>query len=255
MFSLPLIILYIFVFLVGSVVGSFLNVVIYRLPLGISVAQGRSFCEGCKRQLKFYELIPIFSRIALKGKCPTCGERISLRYSLVEGVSGLFACLCFYTFGPSVSGIISFGVISILLAISMVDWDTMTIPDPLNMGLAILALLSALLTHDISMLSRVVGAFIISAPMLIISLIVAGAFGGGDIKLMFAAGFLLGWENAVVAFFIGILTGGIYAIYLLATNYREKMGRHFPFGPFLAVGIALSMFYGPKIIEGYLELL
>ena len=114
-------VMYAFVFLYGIVIGSFLNVVIYRVPLGISVAKGRSYCPNCDTKLKNYDLVPIFSYLFLRGKCRKCGSKISLRYPLIELVTGLLALFIFYIEGFSLQAGLIFGVTAIMLAIAMID--------------------------------------------------------------------------------------------------------------------------------------
>lgn len=244
-------ILYIFVFIIGSCFGSFLNVLIYRVPKGENFAKGRSHCPQCGKTLHFYDMIPVLSWFILKGKCRDCKCKISFRYPLVELIGGLVALACVWRFDFSIQAIIDFFSISILIAISFVDWDTMEIPNGFTLCLIVPGILSLLFLDDVLWYERIIGFFAVSLPMLLISMIVAGAFGGGDIKLMAVCGFLLGWKNILVAFFIGLLTGGIYAIFLLASK-KSGAKEHFAFGPFLSLGIAIAMLWGSDLVQLYL---
>ncbi|MFI3177595.1 MAG: prepilin peptidase [Eubacteriales bacterium] len=244
----------IYLFVLGCCFGSFLNVVIYRLPLHKSLVTGRSSCTSCGTQIKAYDLVPVLSYLFLRGKCRNCKAHISIRYVLVEVTMGLLcvgtvwmkgftflsACWCIYG--------------AILIVISLIDWDTMLIPDPLNVAILIGAIPICLLANDLTILERLIGFFIISIPLFLFTLVINGAFGGGDIKFMAVSGLLLGPYNIAVAFFIAVLFGGFYAIYLL---FIRKVGRkgHMPFGPFLCFGCYMSLLFGEAIIKWYIQFL
>jgi len=166
-------------------------------------------------------------------------------------ICGLAAVFLFSYLEP-VQAIFSFALFCILLCITMIDADTQEIPDSLNIAVAVLAVASIWLFPGPDLVERGIGIICVSLPLLLISLFIDGAFGGGDIKLMAAAGLLLGWQGNVVAFFIGIFIGGIYGIYLLA---KRKKGRkeHFAFGPCLCVGIFAALLFSDKIIGWYLS--
>ncbi|MGI6497792.1 MAG: prepilin peptidase [Oscillospiraceae bacterium] len=151
-------VLYGLVFCFGCVVGSFLNVVIYRVPKGGSVARGRSVCPQCHTTLGWYDLVPILSFLWLRGKCRTCGAPISRRYPLVEGTGGILAVFCFFRFGEEIYWLICFAIAAILLAVSLIDWDTMEIPDRLQIALLVPAVFAIFLGPDPSIWSHIAGA-------------------------------------------------------------------------------------------------
>jgi len=244
-------ILGILVFAFGISIGSFLNVLIYRIPRKIDFIKGRSFCPSCEHSLAAKDLIPIFSWLSLKAKCRYCKAKISARYPALEMACGIAAVLLFSFFEP-LHAVFCFALFCVLLCITMIDADTQEIPDSLNIAVAVLAVLSIWLFPGPDLLSRGIGILSVSLLLLIISLFIDGAFGGGDIKLMAAAGLLLGWQGNIVAFFIGILLGGFYGIYLLA---KRKKGRkeHFAFGPCLCVGIFAALLCADRIIDWYLS--
>ncbi|MGL4792054.1 MAG: prepilin peptidase [Anaerotignaceae bacterium] len=250
MYFLPI---YIFVFLFGICIGSFLNVVVYRVPLGQFFAEERSFCPSCKTQLRWIDLIPIFSYVFLGGKCAHCKEKISCRYPIVEGIAGLLAVFSFIRFEFDYKTIHAFGVLMILLAIALIDFDTMEIPDCLNFALIPFAVVAIWLWEDVTLLERAIGFFIVSLPLFLITMVIPNAFGGGDIKLMGVCGFLLGWQNTILAFFIALVLGGGYASFLLSAK-KTKKGTHIAFGPYICIGVAVSLFYGAEIIGFYLKL-
>lgn len=244
---------YVIAILFGIVIGSFLNVVIYRVPLHINIAKGRSFCPNCKHSLHAVDLVPVFSYIFLREKCRYCGNHISLRYPLVEILGGIAAATTLYFYWISFEAFVVFLIICLLIVITFIDIDTQTIPDVLNVILFGLSIVYSLLATDLSWIDRGIGVFAVALPMLIITMIIPGAFGGGDIKLCAAVGGFLGWKLMLLAGFIAILTGGIYGVYLLATKKKDKT-QHFAFGPFLAVGMILSTYIGNDIISWYLSM-
>lgn len=242
-----------YIFLFGSCIGSFLNVVIYRVPRGISIAKGRSFCPGCGHTLRPLDLIPVFSFLFLRGRCRTCKMKISRRYPLVETITGLAALLIYIRTDLTLSLPIQFTADSILVAVAFIDFDTMTIPDGLIIGLAIPAVASAFLIPQPGLLSRVIGFFALSLPMLLLMLAIPDCFGMGDIKLIAVCGFLLGWQNTLVAGFIALLLGGGYGIFLILRDSSNRR-THIAFGPYLCIGVFIAMLYGNAVISGYLRL-
>lgn len=247
-----LIFLYVYMFVIGSCVASFINVVIYRVPLGINIAKGRSFCPKCHRTLKPYDMIPVFSWFILGGKCRFCKEPISKRYPIIEFIGGVLGVLCFYHYGIDGMTLISFSLSMVLLAITMIDIDTMTIPNSLVICCVVIAILS-IMFHNISMVDRVIGFFIISVPMYVMNLIIPDCFGGGDIKLIAVCGLLLGWVDLLVGMFIAVVIAGVYAGYLMITHKVDKKG-HIAFGPYICFGVFVALLYGQNILNFYLGL-
>lgn len=253
-------ILWLLRFAVGACVFSFFNVVIYRLPAGESVVRGRSHCPSCKKILTAKELIPCVSYLWQRGKCRGCGGKISGRYFLVELAGGLLFILCGISFGFGVSGLVSlrgllaFAYLGILTMVAWIDWDTRTIYNRFHIGIALLGIAALRLFPTRPLTDRLLGTVAIALPMLALALLIEGAFGGGDIKLMAVSGFLLGWRAVTVAMFIGLLTGGVYCIFMLAKK-RLARGDSFAFGPFLAIGLGAAFFWGDKLADWYLALL
>jgi leader peptidase (prepilin peptidase)/N-methyltransferase len=245
-------VLYTLVFAIGAVLGSFYNVIIYRLPKKINFAKGFSFCPTCEHRLYPKDLVPIFSYLLLGGKCRYCKTRISPRYCIVDTICGAASLLCWIYFDLSVAALY-FVVFSVLLCITLIDADTQEIPDSLNLAILLCGIAAIWLQPDVDLLSRVIGIFVISVPLLLMALIVNGAFGMGDVKLMAAAGFLLGWQHTLVAFFIALLLGGGYGVAVLI---MRKKGRkdHFAFGPCLAVGVFASLLAGQDLLGWYLSM-
>lgn len=281
------IVIIICVFLIGMTVFSYLNRVIEILPEGLiddeddekekskeeieeekraykelkkkkreKLIKGRSQCPHCEHPWTVKESIPVFSWLTYKHKCNYCFERISARYSLIELLGGLLAIAPLIYYGLSVQTLLVFAVYAILATIAFIDMDTQYIPPELNIIIAVLGLISIIVLPGPTIAERLIGVVCISVPLLIITLIVPGAFGGGDIKMMAAVGVLLGWKGTVMAFLIGLLLGGIFGAFVLAT---KKLGRkeHFAFGPFLAIGIAISIYAdcGTRMLNAYINYL
>ena len=248
-----LLLLYLYAFLIGICITSFLNVVIWRLPQGLSFVKGRSFCPSCHHQLQWYDLFPVFSYLFLKGKCRYCGNKISARETVLEFLGGCIGMFCFYTYGFSWDTVLVFAVFMILFTITMIDFDTMTIPNGLIISLIVPVGIFTVLHPETSLMTRAIGFFIVSLPMYLLTLLIPDCFGGGDIKLIAVAGFLLGWKLTLLAFFISVLIGGSYAVYLLLSRKTQK-GAHIAFGPYLCAGIMISLLYGETLIQRYLSL-
>ena len=251
-------------FLLGAALFSFMNVVAWRLPRGMDPLQGRSHCPQCGHTLGAPDLVPVFSWLLLRGRCRHCGARIPVRYFLVEVLGGVLALGCTRRFGTALSltqglfgmswaALTALAVCGILLSIALIDAETQLIPDRLNLALAVCGVVGTLLSPA-GWLPHLIGAFCVSVPMLLLCLAIDGAFGGGDIKLMFGAGFFLGARLTVVAAFLGILLGGGFGALLLAAKKADRKTR-FAFGPFLCIGIAAAMFFGERLADWYIGLL
>ncbi|MDR0851706.1 MAG: A24 family peptidase, partial [Clostridiales Family XIII bacterium] len=207
----------------------------------------------CEHRLYPKDLFPIFSWVFLGGKCRYCKEKISPRYLIVEAIVGVSGVLLYHFYTLPQAGLL-FAVFCILLCITLIDADTMEIPDSLNVAIVLCGILAIFAFPEVSLLSRVIGIFAISVPLFLISLFIAGAFGFGDVKLMLGAGFLLGWQHELVGFFIALILGGIYGAALLIR--KKKGGKdHFAFGPCLAVGIFAALLTGQELIDWYLALM
>ena len=237
----------------GACFGSFINAAALRYAKKESFVKGRSKCPHCGKTLQWVELIPVLSWLFLLGRCRGCKARISLRYPLAEIACALPAALCFLRFGFTWMTPLAFAVCALLLAISLIDAATMEIPNGLVIALIPLAIAAIWARPDVTLLQRGIGFAAVSLPMLLLALLITDAFGGGDIKLMAVCGFLLGWQNTLLAFLIGLIGGGGYGIALIISGKRGKH-KHMAFGPYLSFGVAAAMLYGDEIISVYLGL-
>ncbi len=262
----------------GAMVGSFLNVLIYRLPRdSLSIVRPkRSFCPVCGYAIPWYDNLPVYSYLRLAGQCRSCGSRISFRYPLVEALTALlFFSLTlreatgFLEIGPdrfTHLGVlfVHFYAASLMVVITFIDLEFQIIPDELTLSGAVLApLLCALLPvlqqdsflfaaslnpHAAAFLSSLSGALLGGGTLLLVGILGKAvlkrdALGLGDVKLMFFVGGLLGCEGALIVFFAGCAVGSLVGVPLrLLTGKRE-----IPFGPFLAFGVLLVLFFKPEI--------
>ena len=220
-------------FLLGAALFSFMNVVAWRLPRGMDPLKGRSVCPQCGHTLGAPDLVPVFSWLFLRGRCRHCGAHIPARYLLVELLGGVLALGCTWRYGAA------YALPGGLFGMS---WAAL-------LALAVCGAVSVLLSPA-DWLPHIIGALCVSVPMFLLCLVIDGAFGGGDIKLMAAAGLFLGWQNTLLAMFFGIVFGGMYGIYLLAAKKAGKKD-HFAFGPFLCAGIVIAMLFGGPVLEWY----
>ncbi len=249
---LPEVFLYIVVFLYGILIGSFVNVVIYRVPQKENIVTTRSHCMSCGYQLKWYDLFPIFSYLALGGRCRKCKAKLSVQYPLIEGLNGLLYLVVFARYGLSVDSLIYSLLFSALLALSVIDFRTYEIPMGFNYFILALGLIRVL-TDWGNWLEYVIGLFAVSMIILVLYCVSKGQWiGGGDMKLMAAAGLLLGWKCILLAFVLGCVFGSVIHLTRMAVS---EVGHMLAFGPYLALGIALSALWGQEMAAWYVGML
>jgi len=243
---------YILAFLYGIVIGSFLNVCIYRIPLGESIAKERSHCMSCGYQLKWYDLVPLFSWLALGGKCRKCKASISPQYPIIEGVNGILYVLIFAVNGINMVSILYCLMASALLALSVIDFRTYEIPLGFNIFIGCLGVIRLVLDLE-NWSEYVIGFFAVSAVLELLFIVSQGrAIGGGDIKLMAAAGLLVGWKLIIIAFFIGCILGSVIHITRMKITNADHV---LAMGPYLSMGILIAALWGNDFIQWYIGLL
>lgn len=233
----------------GLCIGSFLNVCIYRIPLKQDIVKLPSHCMSCGRQLKWYELIPVFSFLIQKGKCRGCDAKLSVQYPIIELLNGVLYFLIFSLYGLTFDSAIYALLASVLIVISVIDFRTFEIP--LGCNIFVFALGVARVVTDLPHMSQyVIGFFAVSLVLYLIWLLSKGrAIGGGDIKLLAAAGLLLGWYKIILAFMLGCIIGAV--IHLIRMKLYDA-GRMLAFGPYLSAGILIAAVYGDTLIRVYL---
>lgn len=249
-------IIYVFVFLFGVCIGSFLNVCIYRLPLGESLIKQNSHCMTCNEPIKRRDLIPIISWCFLRGKCRSCGAKISPRYTVVEFLNGLIYLLVFLHYDVAISPLYASLVsllFSALIVVFFMDWDTQLINTYVVIFIALLAIPEYLFCRpetELTLRSHIIGAFAISVPLLIIVLIShEKAMGMGDVYLMAAGGLFLGVKGILVAMLIALIVGSVCGLIIKRINGDSV----FAFGPYLSVGIAAAVIWGNQISDWYMD--
>ena len=244
-----IVIIGIMIFLFGIVIGSFLNVCIYRIPKSESLVVNRSHCMSCSGQLRWYELIPLFSWIAIRGKCLRCKAPISKQYPIIEALNGLFYILIFWICGISIESALYCLLFSALLVLSVIDFRTFEIPVGINIFILTLGLVRLALDYS-HWGDYVIGLLSVSTFLAILYYASKGrAMGGGDVKLMGAAGLLLGWQLIILAFFLGCILGSIIHV---ARMKITKADHVLAMGPYLSLGIFISALWGNQLIDWYL---
>lgn len=250
-------IFYIFVFLFGLLLGSFFNVCIYRIPREQSIAFPPSHCTSCNTKLKWTDLIPVFSFLFLGGKCRYCREKISFRYPLIELLTGLIYVVLAVRFG--ISGTFAAYVVlcSILIIATAIDLEFQIIPNGLVLTGAIAGVLFSLAGLTVDWLDALIGMLVGGGTFLIVALLAhwilkKEGMGGGDIKLMGMIGLLIGWRLTSLSILLSVYAGGLIGGLLLLLRIKKR-GDAIPYGPFIAAGTLLSIFFGNDLIRWYLS--
>lgn len=243
-------------FLFGLVVGSFLNVVIHRIPRGESVVVGRSKCPACGGMIAWYDNAPLLSFVSLGGKCRKCRAPISPRYPAVEFVSGTTAALAVWFLGAGVEAVAAFVFFALLLAITIIDWKHRIIPDSLSLG-GTAAGLALSLARDIAFADSLAGAlagggvlFAVAAGYRLVRK--AEGMGGGDVKLMAMIGAFLGWRMVFPVLILASLGGALYGLYLMRRGASARSA--IAFGSFLAPAAAIVYVFGHDLWRAYIGL-
>ena len=241
--------LYIVVFLYGLLIGSFLNVLIYRIPKKENFIVARSHCMSCNYQLKWYDLVPLFSWIFLRGRCRKCREKISVQYPIVEALNGCLYLLVFYRFGLSIDSLLYCFLFSALMALSVIDFRTYEIPVGFNYFILALGLVRVATDYQ-NWLNYVIGFFSVSTFLFILIVVTKGrGMGGGDMKLMATCGLLIGWKLIILAFLLGCILGSVIHIIRMKVSGEDHV---LALGPYLSMGVALAVLFGNQWINWYL---
>lgn len=252
---------YTIIFIFGICIGSFLNVVICRLPKNESLIKNSSHCVKCKEKIKVYDLIPLFSWIFLRGKCRNCGEKISPRYPTIELLNALLYIITFIVMDFNVKSIILCIFFSILIIIGFIDFDTLEIHIRFLISIAILSVISAILTNDLTIVQRLTGGLLVSVPFFLIGEISAEiilkntgervrGIELGDTLLMASSGLLIGNKAIVISAFCGIVIAAIGGLIQKKISGESK----FAFGPYLAIGLFIGTLWGEKLVNLWLNM-
>lgn len=258
--------LYFTIFVFGAVIGSFLNVCIYRVPQGKSVVTPPSACPSCGKHIRFYDNIPILSYIILRGRCRNCGAGFSARYPFVEFLNASLYLAVLNRFGGASLWVllVYFLFVSTLLVIFFIDLDHQIIPNSITYpGMPLALILGSTILPDPFLRENLLGlrdsaiGFLAGGGFFYVvavsgkAILKKDAMGGGDIKMMAMTGGLLGWKGVMLTTFAGSLLGSIIGVALIITKGRE-LGSKIPFGPYLALGALVSLLWGEDILVWYL---
>ncbi len=242
-----------FVFVFGAVIGSFLNVCIYRLPEQQSIAKPLSQCPHCHHPIRFYDNIPLISYLILKGKCRDCGEKISWRYPLVELITAILALFLFAKFYLTLNFLVFFIFTAVLIVITFIDLDHQIIPDLLTLpGIPIFFLL-AVFVVGVPWMEAAIGLLIGGGVLFLIALgyeviTKREGMGGGDIKLLAMIGGFLGWKSLIFVLLFSSLLGAVIGVALMLIK-KEDMKYAVPFGPFLSAAAVAYLFWGDAFMQ------
>lgn len=250
--------LYIWIAGIGLAIGSFLNVLIYRIPRKISFGFSRSFCPSCKNKIRFYDNIPILSYLILGGRCRSCRTKIPLRYPIVEMLNALGYLFLFFEFNLSIAFLAYSIFASILIAIFFIDIDFQIIPDILTLPGIVVGLALSLAPHGLGIANSAIGAFVGGSILYLVAVLGDWAFkkesmGGGDIKMAAMLGAFLGWQKVIFVFFASAVIGLIISLVLIYFSKKIRSTRIIPYGPFLAIAAMIAVIYGDTIISFYLS--
>lgn len=240
---------------VGACVGSFLNVVIHRVPRAQSIVNPPSSCPACGHRIRPWENVPVLGWIFLRGRCAQCQAAISWRYPAVEALGALLAVGCAWRFGMSLEGLVMFALLAAMLAVAFIDWEFMIIPDPISLGFLVLGLLLSPFVGP-GPVDAMIGAVVGGGLLFVVGLLWqkargVDAMGGGDVKLMAAVGAFLGALGVLMVIFMGAFLGALVGTVLLRRTGQARIA----FGTFLAAATAIVVFVGDDLVHWYVGLL
>lgn len=246
-------------FIAGVLFGSFLNVVIYRMPRGRSIVRPPSACPACDAHIRPRDNVPILSYLLLRGRCRSCGERIPVRYVVVELLSGVIPVVLYATFGLGREFYVYCPLGFALLVITFIDLDLQIIPDKITLPGIAAGLVAAPLVGLTTLPESLLGVAVGGGALYVIGILGAIAFrkesmGGGDIKLAAMLGAFLGWKAVVVLLFVAFFMGAVAGVAVIARKGKD-WDHIVPFGPFIASGAFLTMVWGESALRWYATLL
>jgi leader peptidase (prepilin peptidase) / N-methyltransferase len=255
---IPLHLFALFSLVLGLVLGSFYTVCVHRYISGESIVWPGSHCPACNHGLSWWENIPLFSYLALKGRCRSCRVAISIRYPAIEVVSGVWALALALKFGPTLPWAVYMVFGGIFIVASFIDLELFILPDMLTLPGALLAFVSAVLFLELDWRTSLLGALFGAGSFLIIQQVYflikkVEGLGTGDIKLMLLIGALLGWHALPVMIFLAACTGLLGSIYFLRMDGSQGMRTAVPFGPFLCLGAMLYILSGERLLRLFLS--
>lgn len=251
--------LFLLVGVVGALIGSFLNVCIYRLPRHESIAWPGSHCPACSKPIAWYDNVPIFGYVMLAGRCRACSIRIPLHYPVVEALNAAGYLAVLWYFGPTVEAAVYAVLFSALLVVAGTDLSHKIIPNAVTFPGIIIGLMCAATVLPLGLWNGVIGLVVGGGLLWLLAwaspyLFGKEGMGGGDIKLLAMIGAFLGWKLALMTIMLGSLVGSVVGVSLMAAHVLKRED-YIPFGPFLVLGAIVSLFFGTAILEWYQGLL
>lgn len=248
-------VIYYISFILGVIIGSFLNVCIYRIPKEESIAYPPSHCTSCKNVIKGYDLIPIFSYMFLKGKCRSCGEKVSIRYPVIELLTGMLFLIIYIKYGLSLDFAKYAIFISILIVIGMIDYDTTDVyfVTTLSGIIAAVIFLGIYMYNGIPVKSFIYGGLLGGGLLFLISIVTKGGMGLGDAEIGLICGLFLGLKLTTVMLFLSFIIGSLIGLLLILMGKKTRKD-YIPFGPFIVIAAIITVFVGEKIFLAYTSL-
>ena len=245
--------IYVFIFLFGILIGSFLNVCIYRLPEGKSVVSPPSACSTCGHRLGFLDLIPIFSYVFSGGRCRHCGAKYSIQYPLIELLNGILYLFIFYKYGFTWISVMHSLTVSLLIVVFLIDLRYKIIPDSLVIFGLLYTTIISIMFIDINIMNKIFG-FLFGFGLFLLIALVTNAMGGGDIKLMGFLGLNFGLKGIIFVTMASFVIGAVISVGLLISKIATRKD-YIPFGPFIAVAALIYIFWGEELINIYFNLI
>ena len=246
--------MYFLVLIIGLCIGSFLNVCIYRIPKEESIVFPASHCTSCGHELKFYELIPIVSYIFLRGKCIKCKSKISIKYPLIEILNGLLYLLLFIKYELSFNFIFYCLLVSLLIVISIIDLESKYVYSSTTIVGVLLAIIYVIIgayLGEVKILNNLLGG-LIGYGIIFLIIILTGGMGEGDADIAGICGLFIGIKGVLVALFLAIILGGIFASIVLILKIKDRKSE-IAFGPYIAIGTLIWILIGQKILTLYVS--
>lgn len=245
----------IFIVIVGLVFGSFLNVCIFRIPKGESISYPPSHCMKCGTKIKAYDLFPVISYVILGGKCRKCGDKISIRYPLVELFTGIIFLLIYLKFGLTLY-FIKYSILScFLIVVGLIDLDTTDVFFSTTLPAIIIGIVFIIINYFTGEnFTTFIFGGILSGGIIALIILFTGGMGWGDFEICLFAGLFLGLKPSIIMLFFSFVIGGIFGMFLIATK-RKSRKDYIPFGPYIAVASFIALFWGNQIIQWYISFL
>lgn len=241
----------------GLIIGSFLNVCIYRIPEGESISFPPSHCGSCGRRISWYDNIPVLSYIILGGRCRICHSKISIQYPFVELLNAVLYILLFRSFSFTIDFFFFSVISSILIVVLFIDLKHMIIPDSLILSIVAVEVIHKIAGYyfngNVNLKTSLIGALLAGGLFLIIVLVSGGGMGEGDVTLIASVGFILGTKLTILNILLSFIIGAIVSLFLLGFKLKTRKDP-IPFGPFIIVSFWLVLFLGEEIIDLYLKL-